>query len=104
MAEANPRAKFMKLIYSPSTTLSSIRPSCGAPTRLGNVDHLLVRKFKTKQAMYQYVDKTAMLRAATESGGEMIKCFLNEDDQAQQGKLISWLDRLGGIYFIPFTA
>lgn len=70
-------------------------PSCGTPTHLDRIDHPIAGKFKAKQAMscaicgimYQLVDKTALLRAATASGGDMLAYFIDEDDQAEEGKL-----------------
>ena len=37
--------------------------------------------------MYQLVDKTDLLRAATASGGDMIVYFIDEDDDAERGKV-----------------
>ena len=70
-------------------------PSCGTPTRLDSVDNPLTGKFKAKQAdvcavcgvMYQYADKTALLRAATASGGDMIEYFIDDEDSSEQGNL-----------------
>ena len=55
-------------------------PSCGTPTRLDPVDNPLSGKFKAKQAdacaicgmMFQLVDKTDLLRAATASGADLV--------------------------------
>jgi hypothetical protein len=37
--------------------------------------------------MYQLVDKTDLLRAATASGGDMIEYFIDEDDEPDKGSL-----------------
>jgi hypothetical protein len=55
----------------------------------------LAGKFKAKQAdvcaicgiIYQLVDKTDLLRAATASGGDMIEYFIDEDHTTEQGKM-----------------
>jgi hypothetical protein len=70
-------------------------PSCGPPTRLDRADSTLAGKFKAKQAdvcttsgiIYQLADKSDILRAATASCVDMIEFFLDEDDQADEGKL-----------------
>jgi hypothetical protein len=49
-------------------------------------------KFKAKQAdvcatcgiMYQLVDKTDLLRAATASGGDLVEYFCDEDNATEQ--------------------
>jgi hypothetical protein len=37
--------------------------------------------------MYQLVDNTDLLRAATASGGDLIEYFIDEDDETAKGKL-----------------
>jgi hypothetical protein len=60
--------------------------SSGTPTRLDRVDNPLVSKFKAKQTgscaicgvMYQLVDKSDLLRAATASGGDLVFCSITK--------------------------
>ena len=37
--------------------------------------------------MYQFIDKMAILRAVTASGGDVVEYFIDEDDQSEQGSL-----------------
>ena len=54
--------------------------SCGTPMRFDRIDNEMTSKYKAKQAdicatcgIYQHVDRTDLLRAATASGGDMIE-------------------------------
>jgi predicted RNA-binding Zn-ribbon protein involved in translation (DUF1610 family) len=83
-------------MLAPYNFLPLYCPSCGTLTRLDSASNPLAGKFKAKQAevcatcgvMYQLVDKTDLLRAATASGGDMMEYYIvDEDDATEQGKL-----------------
>lgn len=69
------------------TFLPAFCPSCGTPTRLDRMDNLDQARFHAKQAlscpicgvMFQKATRKAIFRAATESEGDLLNYYLDED-------------------------
>ena len=62
-------------------------PSCGSPTRLDRADNALSGKYQAHQAlscsicgvMFQLTTKTDLLLAATASGRDLVKYYVDDD-------------------------
>ena len=68
-------------------------PSCGTPTRLDRADNLDQARFNARQAlscpicqvMFQKATQTALLRAATESEGDLLNYYMDDDTNPRLG-------------------
>jgi hypothetical protein len=62
-------------------------PSNGTPTRLDRVNNAFIGKYQAHQTLFyaicgvmsQLATKTDLLRAATASGGDLVKYFIEDD-------------------------